>query len=113
MVRSADAQVELHANHQPPRLGWIKQQGRASKVKGDKLMLSALPEGWCVMLTADVVDPTTQEVMIEAPVMLSESYLRTLKDTHGIEHVFGFEYEDALSATVWVENKFYDDERVE
>jgi hypothetical protein len=28
MVCSPDAQVELHANHQPPRLGGIKQQRR-------------------------------------------------------------------------------------
>jgi hypothetical protein len=32
MVHCTDAQEQLHANHRPERLGWIKQQGRVGEM---------------------------------------------------------------------------------
>jgi hypothetical protein len=59
------------------------------------VLLDTLPVGHTVLLTTDVVDPVTLDVLFYAPVMLSVESIEFIK-AHTIDYVCGIEFQPAF-----------------
>ena len=62
------------------------------------VLLNTLPVGHTVLLTADVVDPVSLDVLFHAPVMLSVEAIEAIK-AHTIDYVCGIEFQPAFDYT--------------
>lgn len=61
----------------------------------DIVLLATLPVGHTILLTADVVDPVSLDVMFHAPVMLGVEAIEVIK-AHTIDYVCGYEFQPAF-----------------
>ena len=64
-------------------------------MKTDTVLLATLPAGHTVLLTDDVLDPVTQDVLFHAPTMLSVESIEAIK-AHTIDYVYGYEFQPAF-----------------
>ena len=62
------------------------------------VLLNTLPVGHTVLLTADVVDPVSLDVLFHAPVMLSVESIEAIK-AYTIDYVCGIEFQPAFDYT--------------
>tara|TARA_R110000868_G_scaffold2296_3_gene17106 strand:+ start:1223 stop:1435 length:213 start_codon:yes stop_codon:yes gene_type:complete len=62
------------------------------------VLLDTLPIGHTILLTADVADPVTLDVLFHAPVMLSVESIEAIK-AHTIDYVCGIEFQPAFDYT--------------